>query len=87
MSPEKRTHYWVLRDLSNGDGADGRTRPTYVWAFPTREQARSAARLHKAKDFARLGPVEYWPAENLAKDYMPGDPGTVSEHYYVRRSR
>lgn len=52
---------WILRDLSNGNGAEGPKRPTYVWTLPTRQAARNKRRLHQ-RDSAKsnLGPVERW---------------------------
>ena len=54
--------YWVLRDLSNGNGADGQKCPTYIWVMRTRAAARRKKQLHKknAHFFSRLGPVERW---------------------------
>jgi hypothetical protein len=57
---------WVLRDLSNGDGADGRPFPRYVWAFRTRKQAREKQLEHRDNaELSRLGPVENWSAATL----------------------
>lgn len=89
MSRE-RAWYWVLRDLSNGDGADGRPLPTYLWAHPTREGARAQRREHVRlmPRLSRLGPVEYWPAENLTRHYAACiEPSRNGGGYYVRRSR
>lgn len=81
---------WVLRDVSNGDGADGRPCPTYVWAFPTRAQARRASRMHKAQRdglplFAQLGPIERWPKGRISRLYRGGAPGGLSQFYYRRK--
>lgn len=84
--------YWVLRDLSNGDGADGRPMPTYVWAFTTRQRARElgwqhqAAQHHRIPLLTQLGPVEQWTAHKLHKHYKGGDIGTAGQHYYRRRA-
>lgn len=52
---------WVLRDLSNGNGAEGHERPTYVWTLPTRHAARKKRWAHQ-RDATKstLGPVERW---------------------------
>lgn len=78
---------WVLRDLSNGDGADGRPYPTYVWAYRTRREAREKAQMHRRSTrFARLGPVESWSERALTRRYK--SLGGISDGaYWLRRWR
>ena len=80
---------WICRDLSNGDGADGRPKPTYVWAFPSRRLARDGRRTHSlSRKMAQLGPVECWPLSTLRKLYTRvGDTVLFTGDYYVRRDR
>ena len=78
-------HMWVLRDLSNGDGAEPVVvYPKYVWAFRSRAAARSRAQLHRKvrKQFARLGPVEKWPAVTINNLY-----DYVTYGYFERKRR
>jgi hypothetical protein len=75
---------WILRDLSNGDGAGGHPWPTYIWAFVTREEARQRASWHRRDPaFARLGPVEYRPDSEVRLRY--GAEPLVN--YLVRKER
>lgn len=50
---------WVVRDLSNGNGSDGRHWPTYLWTFATRDAARRAKSQHSSSpELSRFGPIE-----------------------------
>lgn len=66
-----KKHQWVLRDLSNGDGADpGVTHPRYIWVFDNRQWALAKAREHRdTLRFAKLGPVEKWPVTVIEQNY------------------
>lgn len=73
---------WVVRDLSNGDGADGRKYPTYVWVCGTRREARRLKGVHRGHDFARLGPVEQWSNRVLCARYETA--GSRSSHPFLK---
>lgn len=76
---------WITRDLSNGDGADGRPWPTYVWAYKRREQARHRKRIHKQQDYSRLGPVEKWHEDMLVHNYVYVTRSDIADGTYWRR--
>lgn len=64
---------WVLRDLSNGNGADGRDFPTYIWVFPTKKAALKTSRVHRCGGGAELGPLERWPKSTVYRLYDQGN--------------
>ena len=79
---------WVLRDLSNGDGADGRPSPTYIWVFKSRAKAREQARKHRKRSgYSTLGPVERWPSAVIAQLYEQVAERGPAVQYYERRGR
>jgi len=77
----KKKHCWVLRDLSNGNGAEpGVTRPTYIWVFRYRVTARAHAK--EQNDYrARLSGVEKWSLAILHRLY-----DRVCRNYYRRKA-
>lgn len=88
----KQTKRWIARDLSNGDGADGRKYPTYVWACGTRREARLLKQAHQnaiPRGLAALGPIEQWTERVLRSRYAASavlHPGLRSHNvFYFRR--
>ena len=74
-------HVWILRDLDNG--TSGQDQARYVWAYPTRWQARARGKLHKpiyGVSMTRLGPVEKWPEKDFKRFY--GDVGGIAAGTY-----
>jgi hypothetical protein len=82
---------WILRDLSNGDGADGRPWPDYIWCYPTMALARKTERRHKSKPtrYATLGPIEHRSDEEIARRYEIVNIAKLARVgcYLVRRER
>jgi len=78
--------WWVCRDLSNGDDADGRPFPTYIWAARTRRAARERKAEHRNNPkHARLSGVEEWTDEMMSRYEKVGG---ISKHWecaYYRR--
>ena len=75
---------WILRDLSNGDGADGNPYPTYVWAYSNRREARDRYRDHQDNvAWAPLSRPERWPEALLLTFYQ--DVGGIAKGHYWRR--
>lgn len=59
--PKRKTKiFYVLRDLSNGNGAEGIPMPTYIWAFTTRDKAVQlfTKHLQDQEIFAKLAPIQ-----------------------------
>ena len=80
----RKNYRWILRDLSNGDGADGRPYPTYVWVCSTRDDARNLKRQHVTKNQAELGPIERWSLRRLHPRYTAVAPRLYGVYYHKR---
>jgi hypothetical protein len=78
---------YICRDLSNGNGSDGRPFPDCVWAYTMPSEAQARYELHKrTPGFSRLAKPQSWPKETLTRFYKDCG-GIAAGHYWTRKDR
>lgn len=81
-APDEDQLCYVLRDLSNGDGADCSILPQYVWVFNRKVSAQKYARMHRSSEsLSNLGPIEVYPLWLIMQNYER----VASTSYYHRK--